>query len=293
MPTQIVCVAWLNTARQQNETQSRRLRKRNLTKWSGMGEWSHQKRNLIPPKVEGKQVWLCKTFFASAVPYTFVCCLFAFPSYISGVHHFGVRFLRMWPFFNPTIKVVTFRLRGWCVLGVFLLPAFTRLGHERQDLLSPCDEMHVCTDQTSVYTLIRRSFWGNGVWTHVNSKGKIPSTENVPRGGSNPRRCEQRAQALPTELFRPQLTHLIFHRIHKASSYKLKMYQNCLNQLTQTMYICKQCPLHSTSWTFSAIHQSWSPEPGIYRCSKVWSDRSDTHGRWTARHGTGSMKHQI
>ena len=52
----------------------------------------------------------------------------------------------MWPFFNPTIKVVTFHLRGWCVLGVFLLPAFTRLGHERRDLLSPCDEMHVCTD---------------------------------------------------------------------------------------------------------------------------------------------------
>ena len=53
----------------------------------------------------------------------------AFPSYISGVHHFWVRFLRMRPFFffNPTIKVVTFRLRGWCVLGVFLLPAFTRL----------------------------------------------------------------------------------------------------------------------------------------------------------------------
>ena len=70
----------------------------------------------------------------------------AFPSYISGVHHFWVRFLRMWRFFNLTIKVVTFRLRGWCVLGVFLLPAFTRLGHERQDLLSPCDEMHVCTD---------------------------------------------------------------------------------------------------------------------------------------------------
>ena len=52
----------------------------------------------------------------------------------------------MGPFFNPTIKVVTFCLRGWCVLGVFLLPAFTHLGHERQDLLSPCDEMHVCTD---------------------------------------------------------------------------------------------------------------------------------------------------
>ena len=49
-------------------------------------------------------------------------------------------------FFNPTIKVVTFHLRGWCMLDVFLLPAFTHLGHEHQDLLSPCDEMHVCTD---------------------------------------------------------------------------------------------------------------------------------------------------
>ena len=28
--------------------------------------------------------------------------------------------------------------------------------------------------------------------------------ENVPRRGSNPRRCGQRAQALPTELFRPR-----------------------------------------------------------------------------------------
>ena len=59
---------------------------------------------------------------------------------------FGVRFLHMRLFFNPTIQAVTFRLRGWCMLGVFLLPAFTRLRHEYQDLLSPCDRMHVCTD---------------------------------------------------------------------------------------------------------------------------------------------------
>ena len=52
-------------------------------------------------------------------------------------------------------------------------------------------------------------FWGNGVRTHVNSKGKIPSTENVPRGGSNPRHCGQRAQALPTELFRPPIIIII------------------------------------------------------------------------------------
>ena len=50
-----------------------------------------------------------------------------FPSFISGVHHFWVRFLSMWPSFNPTIEVVTFHLRGWCMLGVFLSVAFTRL----------------------------------------------------------------------------------------------------------------------------------------------------------------------
>ena len=32
---------------------------------------------------------------------------------------------------------------------------------------------------------------------------KSPLPENFPRGGSNPRRCGQRAQALPTELFWP------------------------------------------------------------------------------------------
>ena len=46
-------------------------------------------------------------------------------------------------FFNSTIEVVTFRLRGWCMLGVFLLLAFPRLGHGCQDLLSLCYGMHV------------------------------------------------------------------------------------------------------------------------------------------------------
>ena len=46
------------------------------------------------------------------------------------------------------------------MLGVFLLPVFTRLGHERQDLLSPWGGMHASTDWTSVYTLIGKSFGG-------------------------------------------------------------------------------------------------------------------------------------
>ena len=49
-------------------------------------------------------------------------------------------------FFNPTPEIVTFHLCGWCLLGVLLLPAFTRLGHECQDLSRRCNGMHVYTD---------------------------------------------------------------------------------------------------------------------------------------------------
>ena len=81
----------------------------------------------------------------------------AFPARSLGFTILGEIFAhvkRFWVFiclfvvvvFNPTIEVVTFRHGGWFVLGVFLLPTFTRLGHEYQDLLSPCDGAHVCTD---------------------------------------------------------------------------------------------------------------------------------------------------
>ena len=57
---------------------------------------------------------------------------------------------------------------------MFLLPAFTGQGHECQDILSLCDGMHVYTDHTLVYTVIRKSFreWSQN---HINSKGKNPS----------------------------------------------------------------------------------------------------------------------
>ena len=41
---------------------------------------------------------------------------------------------------------------------VYLLLAFTCQENECQDLLSPCNGMHVCTDQTSAYTLIHEYF---------------------------------------------------------------------------------------------------------------------------------------
>ena len=75
--------------------------------------------------------------------------------------------------FHPTTEVATFCLCGWCMLGVLLLLAFTHLGHECQDLLSPCNGMLVRTDKTSVYTLIQKNFRGQ---ESEPIKGKIPST---------------------------------------------------------------------------------------------------------------------
>ena len=49
-----------------------------------------------------------------------------------------------------------------------------------------------------------RVFGGMEFEPMLTPREKSPLPENVPRGGSNPRRCGQRAQALPTELLRPQ-----------------------------------------------------------------------------------------
>ena len=62
------------------------------------------------------------------------------------------------------MEVFTFRLRGWGMLGVFLLAAFTRLGNERQDLLSPCDGMHVSQTRPR-FILSSERFGGGGGWS--------------------------------------------------------------------------------------------------------------------------------
>ena len=93
-----------------------------------------------------------------------VCMCFFLLLLLCSQLHLGWDFC-MWPLFNPTIEVVT--------LGMFLLQAFSCLGHKRQDLLSPCDGTHACTDYTLLCTLIWE-FLGNGVRTHANSKGNVP-----------------------------------------------------------------------------------------------------------------------
>ena len=53
------------------------------------------------------------------------------------------------------------------MLGVFLFTAFTRLGHECQGLLSPCDGIYVCRLDLGLYSYPKEVFfffffWGGG-----------------------------------------------------------------------------------------------------------------------------------
>ena len=60
---------------------------------------------------------------------------------------------------------------------MFLLPAFTHLEHECQNLLSPCDGVHVCTDYTSVYTVIQKTFGGMESEPMLTPREKSPLQE--------------------------------------------------------------------------------------------------------------------
>ena len=111
---------------------------------------------------------------------------------------FGVRFLSMWPFFNPTTEEVTFRLRGWCMLHTGCV--FVAGIHPSRTWISGSFESlrwNACVHRLDLglYSHLKE-FSGNGVRTHVNSKGKILCTGKILRGGSNPRCCitEQWAQ---------------------------------------------------------------------------------------------------
>ena len=55
-----------------------------------------------------------------------------------------------------------------------------------------------------------KDFWGNGVRTHIKSKGEKKTLSRKVRGGSNRWRCimqDSEPNTIPTELFRPQTFH--------------------------------------------------------------------------------------
>ena len=90
-------------------------------------------------------------------------------------------------------------------------------------------------------------------------RGKSPLPENVPWGGSNPWHCGQRAQALPTELFRPPL--------HQVKNWKM---QGCF------MLLWPPGPHLSADFSILNSH-AWLWQSLGHGCSQCTSDLQICH----------------
>ena len=114
------------------------------------------------------------------------------PSYIYWVHYFGWDFCKCDHFLiQPLRKSDSVFVDGAC--WVCLLPAFTHLRHKCQDLLSPCDVMHMCTDETSSL----KEFFGEWSQNQCKTPREKSLLENFSSGGVNPwclHQAGQRAQ---------------------------------------------------------------------------------------------------
>ena len=91
---------------------------------------------------------------------------------------------------------------GACLVCLFLLPAFTCLGHECQDLLSV--RWNACGHRLDLGLYSHpKEFWGNGVRTHGKN---FLYRKNSPQRSIEPtalHQAEQRAQHTTNKLFQP------------------------------------------------------------------------------------------
>ena len=130
--------------------------------------------------------------------------------YLWGSPFWGWDFCVCGRFFNPTIAVVTFHLNGRCMLGVFLLPEFTYLGHLMSGSYDSM-QWNACVHRLDLSLYSHpKEFWGNGLDLVLTPRGKSPLPEKkiLLRGWWNPRStlhaAELRARHTSKELFRPQ-----------------------------------------------------------------------------------------
>ena len=112
-----------------------------------------------------------------------------------------------------------------------------------------------------VYSHLKEFCW-NGVRTHANSKGKIPSTRKIlPRGGSNLQRCikqDSKPNALSMSYSRPSW----LFEIYVLSSVKFEIFKACifhciwyllenLMWLPSLNFLVDTCSVLIVMWTYS------------------------------------------
>ena len=135
------------------------------------------------------------------------------------------------------------------MLGVFLLPAFTHLGHECQDVLSLCECM--CA-QSRPWSVLSFEFGGNGVKTHLTPREKSLLPEKFSQEEDRTQDAASSRTASPTH-YEPaipapplaQLTRLLCRHLQSRVNHckHFSFFTQLLNNMTMTAHGATQCLL--------------------------------------------------
>ena len=108
-----------------------------------------------------------------------------------------------------------------------------------------------------------RVFGGMEFEPMLTPREKSPLPENVPRGGSNPRRCGQWAQALPAELFRPP-TLIWSHRCARKLRLLHQLFYKAFGRFEWNLVFCSDFLMWWTSYSFCLVHSIFKGENPSY-----------------------------
>ena len=120
------------------------------------------------------QRW-CSSVWKFPTMFFLLFFFFCVPSYIPGVHHFGWDFCvcdRFWSNYWGSHFPSSWMMHAGCVFVAGIHPSRTWMSGSFQSL-----QWNACVHRLDLGLYSHpKEFWGNGVRTYVNSKGKIPST---------------------------------------------------------------------------------------------------------------------
>ena len=157
----------------------------------------------------------------------------AFPSFVSGLHHFGWDFCVCDRFLIQSLRLShSIFVDDACWVCFF--PAFTGLEHECQESM----QWYVCVHRLDLKVYSHpKELRGNRIRTHVNSKGKYPLYWKNPQRRIEPstlHQAGQRAQHTTYELFKPPDLHSRpqgFEKVKTSSPIILQNFQLIWEQL--------------------------------------------------------------
>ena len=133
----------------------------------------------------------------------------------------------MWLFLYPTKDAVTFRLHGWCMLGVGFFASNSTVSRAWMSGSFEYMQWNACVHTLDLILYSPKEFLGNRVRTDVKSKGKNSLYgNNFPPRRIKPttlHQAGQQAQHTTNELFQPQNHKSNFPQNHTCGSQQLSL----------------------------------------------------------------------